>query len=182
MSATAGGTEVPSEDGAVATPTAQDSLALLREKVPKFQALDPRQRLLSVDLKLELQRHRGGTTHLPEQFRRKMPAGHEHLIVGNPALPVLYAAWNSFLTTQGDGGFDEGRVYSEQELTFQTGIQARPAAGAMPQGGATQTSTRVMLIHASTVWCTKNFVPGGSGFPDLELPRIFWSPFRRPSN
>ena len=132
MSATAGGTEVPSEDGAVATPTAQDSLALLREKVPKFQALDPRQRLLSVDLKLELQRHRGGTTHLPEQFRRKMPAGHEHLIVGNPALPVLYAAWNSFLTTQGDGGFDEGRVYSEQELTFQTGIQARPAAGAWP--------------------------------------------------
>ena len=72
MSATAGGEEVPSEGGAVATPTAQDVLALLREKVPKFQALDPRQRLLSVDLKLELHRHRGGATHLPEQFRRKV--------------------------------------------------------------------------------------------------------------
>jgi hypothetical protein len=91
MSATAGGEEVPSEGGAVATPTAQDVLALLREKVPKFQALDPRQRLFQVDLKLELQRHRGGATHLPEQFRRKVPAGHERL--------------------------------SEQELTFQTGIQ-----------------------------------------------------------
>ena len=64
---------------------------------------------------------------MPDQFRRKVPAGHEHLIVGAPTLKVLYEAWHKFL--MGDA-FDAGSVYSELELTLRTVTRAPAAAGA----------------------------------------------------
>ena len=89
MSAPAGGAAAPAATGAVDRPTDQEVIALLRAHVPKFRDLPPQQRLLSADLKLELQRHKGGAACLPEKFRRKVPAGHEHLIVNAPSLKVL---------------------------------------------------------------------------------------------
>ena len=133
MSAPVGGAAAPAATVAADRPTDQEVIALLRAQVPKFRDLPEQQRLLSADLKLELQRHKGGAACLPEKFRRKVPAGHEHLIVNAPSLKVLYEAWHTFMT---GGGFDAGSVYSEQELTLQTVTRAPAAAGASAQGGA----------------------------------------------
>ena len=68
MSAPAGGAAASAATGAAAPPTDREVVALLRERVPKFRDLPPQQRLLSADLKLELQRaqrHRGGAACLP---------------------------------------------------------------------------------------------------------------------
>ena len=89
MSTPAGGAAASEATGAADPPTDREVVALLRERVPKFRDLPPQQRLLSADLKLELQRHKGGAACLPEKFRRKVPAGHEHLIVGAPTAALF---------------------------------------------------------------------------------------------
>ena len=77
----------------------------------------------------ELQRHCGGAEHLDAKFRRKRPAGHTHLIVGNPSVAELKVAWGAFLA---GAQFDPDSTYSVDELKLPEKSPAATAAVAEP--------------------------------------------------
>jgi len=108
-------------------------LERLRGAVRGFGAL-PGQRLTNGLLRSELERHVGGASHLPPQFRRKR-GGQEHRITGQPSRAVLLAAWDAFISVPGNGAnkFDPSSVYADWSL--QGADRGRPAA-ASATGGA----------------------------------------------
>jgi hypothetical protein len=107
-------------------------LERLRGVFPGFGVL-PGQRLTNGLLRSELERHVGGASHLPPQFRRKR-GGQEHRITGQPSRAVLLAAWDAFISVPGNGPnkFDPSSVYADRAL--QGVDRGRPAAACSTEG------------------------------------------------
>jgi len=107
-------------------------LARLRDAVPGFCELAG-QKLTNPVLRSELERHVGGASHLPPQFRRKR-VGQEHRITGQPSRAVLFAAWDAFISVPGNGPnkFDPSSVYADRVL--QGVDRGRPAAACSTEG------------------------------------------------
>lgn len=87
-------------DGAVqggAGETSSETLTRLRQVVPAWRLLS--RPPLRADLQAELQRHVGGADHLAPKYRRKQPAGFEHMIVG----ALSDKPYGQTFTAQGQG-------------------------------------------------------------------------------
>jgi len=108
-------------------------LERLRGVVPGFGVL-PGQRLTNCLLRSELERHVGGASHLPPQFRRKR-GGQEHRITGQPSRAVLLAAWGAFICVPGNcpTEFDPSSVYADWALQ---GVDRGRPSSASSTGGA----------------------------------------------
>ena len=99
----------------------------LRRIVPDFVAL--KRKPSKDELQAQLQRHCGGADHLPAEYRRKVPAGYEHLITGRPSKYVLLDAWRAFVEPgeHGKCAFDAASVYTDEEMTVRLGADLRRA-------------------------------------------------------
>ena len=110
-------------------------LRQLRATVPGFQLLSKNP--VAAELRDQLVLHRGGVSHLDAKWRRKKPAGNEHLLVQAVPYRALLDAWRCFLLP--DGGFDATDILSADELQITTRAAPVPlaarAAGRAAAGG-----------------------------------------------